>query len=104
MNVIMIMLDNFRADHVGINGNTWIKTPSIDELGKESVRFTKAFPDCLPTIPVRRAIYTGTVRRSLYLVTRFSQTSRPWRLSGSSVWRHRELDPGSMQNGRRIKG
>jgi arylsulfatase A-like enzyme len=59
MNVIMIMLDNFRADHIGINGNPWIKTPNIDALGGESVRFTKAFPDCLPTIPVRRAIHTG---------------------------------------------
>lgn len=56
----MIMLDNFRADHLGINGNNWIKTPNIDALGKESVRFTKAFPDCLPTLPVRRAIHTGT--------------------------------------------
>ena len=60
MNVIMIIVDSLRADHVGINGNPWIKTPNMDRLGRESVRFTKAFPEALPTIPVRRSIHTGT--------------------------------------------
>lgn len=60
MNLILIIIDSLRADHVGINGNPWIKTPNMDKLGKESVRFTKAYPESLPTIPVRRAIHTGT--------------------------------------------
>ena len=60
MNLVMIIIDSLRADHVGINGNPWIKTPNMDRLGRESVRFTKAFPETLPTIPVRRSIHTGT--------------------------------------------
>jgi arylsulfatase A-like enzyme len=59
MNLILIIVDSLRADHVGINGNTWIKTPNMDKLGSESARFTRAFPESLPTIPVRRAIHTG---------------------------------------------
>jgi len=59
MNVILVMLDSLRRDHVGCYGNKWIKTPNIDRLAKESVVFTRAFPEALPTLPVRRAMLTG---------------------------------------------
>ena len=58
-NVILIMLDSLRRDHVGCYGNSWIKTPNIDSLADEAVRFTNAFPESLPTIPVRRSMHTG---------------------------------------------
>ncbi|MBW1699833.1 MAG: sulfatase-like hydrolase/transferase [Deltaproteobacteria bacterium] len=59
MNLILIIVDSLRADHVGVNGNHWIKTPNMDKLANNSVRFTKTYPESLPTIPVRRAIHTG---------------------------------------------
>ncbi len=59
MNVIIIMLDSLRKDHVGCYGNKWIKTPNLDNLAKESVVFTRGFPEALPTLPVRRAMHTG---------------------------------------------
>jgi len=59
MNVIVIMLDSLRKDHVGCYGNSWIKTPAMDELAENGVLFTRAFPEALPTLPVRRAMHTG---------------------------------------------
>jgi arylsulfatase A-like enzyme len=59
MNVILIILDSLRADHVGCYGNTWIQTPTLDGLAQESALFSRAFPESLPTIPVRRSIHTG---------------------------------------------
>jgi arylsulfatase A-like enzyme len=59
VNLILIIADSLRADYVGCYGNKWIKTPNIDRLAEESVLFERAFPEGLPTIPVRRAIYTG---------------------------------------------
>jgi arylsulfatase A-like enzyme len=59
MNVILIILDSLRKDHVGAYGNSWIKTPTLDALAKESLRFTRAYPESLPTICARRAIHTG---------------------------------------------
>ena len=53
------MLDSLRRDHVGCYGNDWIRTPNIDALAAEGVRFTNAYPEALPTIPVRRAMHTG---------------------------------------------
>ncbi|MCL4509097.1 MAG: sulfatase [Chloroflexi bacterium] len=59
MNVILIIADSLRADHLGCYGNSWISTPALDALAAESVRFSRACPEALPTIPARRAIHTG---------------------------------------------
>jgi arylsulfatase A-like enzyme len=59
MNVIVVILDSLRKDHVGCYGETGIQTPNLDKFARKSVRFTKAFPESLPTLPVRRALYTG---------------------------------------------
>src|SRR5215218_6988580 len=58
-NVILIIIDTLRKDHVGAYGNDWIKTPNLDALAKESLLFTRAHPEAMPTIPARRAIHTG---------------------------------------------
>jgi arylsulfatase A-like enzyme len=58
-NVILIVLDSLRRDHVGAYGNDWIDTRNLDALASESVLYTNAYPEALPTLPVRRAMYTG---------------------------------------------
>jgi len=59
MNVILIVADTLRADHLGSYGNGWIRTPSLDRLAREGVRFARAYPEALATVPVLRAIHTG---------------------------------------------
>jgi arylsulfatase A-like enzyme len=59
MNVILVIIDSLRKDHVGAYGNSWIKTPNLDSLARESMCFTRAYPESLPTICARRAIHTG---------------------------------------------
>lgn len=59
VNAILIIIDTLRQDHVGCYGNTWIKTPNLDNFAQESVKFTRMYPDSLPTLPARKAIYTG---------------------------------------------
>ena len=59
MNVIVVILDSLRRDHVGVYGNDRIRTPNLDALAKESLRFTRAYPESIPTLPARRAIHTG---------------------------------------------
>ncbi len=59
MNIIMIMCDSLRQDHLGCYGNDWIETPNIDRLAGESVVFENAYPEGLPTLPVRTALFTG---------------------------------------------
>jgi arylsulfatase A-like enzyme len=59
MNVILVILDSLRKDHVGAYGNDRVKTPNLDALAGESLRFTRAYPESVPTVPARRAIHTG---------------------------------------------
>src|SRR5215216_7751700 len=59
VNVILVILDSLRKDHIGVYGNSWIKTPNLDALAGESLRFTKAYPESIPTLCARRAIHTG---------------------------------------------
>ncbi|NLT42399.1 MAG: sulfatase-like hydrolase/transferase [Anaerolineae bacterium] len=59
MNLVLIILDSQRQDHVGAYGNPWIRTPHLDAFAAESVRFSRAYPESLPTLPVRRALHTG---------------------------------------------
>ena len=62
MNVIVVIMDSLRKDHVGAYGNDWIQTPNLDALSKESLRFTRAYPESAPTICARRAPATTTPR------------------------------------------
>jgi len=59
VNAILIVLDTLRQDYVGCYGNEWIKTPHLDSFALESVKFTRMYPDSLPTLPARKAMYTG---------------------------------------------
>ena len=59
MNVIVVIIDSLRKDHVGAYGNDLMRTPNLDALSKESLRFDRAHPEAMPTIPARRAIHTG---------------------------------------------
>ena len=58
-NVVLVIVDSLRKDHLGAYGNSWIETPNLDALAKESLRFTQAYPESIPTICARRAIHTG---------------------------------------------
>jgi len=59
MNVIILMEDSFRKDHLGCYGNEWIETPYIDKFAFESVVFDYAYTEGLPTIPGRVSMLTG---------------------------------------------
>ena len=59
MNLVMLVSDTFRWDYLGAYGNDWIETPNLDRLAAESVIYTQAFGEGLPTIQARRVIMTG---------------------------------------------
>src|SRR5215216_2386105 len=59
VNVVVVIVDSLRRDHVGAYGNGWIKTPNLDALAKEGLVFDRSYPESIPTIPARRAIHTG---------------------------------------------
>lgn len=59
MNVLWIIADTFRADHLGAYGNQWIRTPHLDALASRSVRFDAHHIAGFPTMSARADFLTG---------------------------------------------
>ena len=59
MNIVLVILDTLRKDHVSALGNPWIRTPHLDAFAQESVVMTRAYSESLPTLCARRTLYTG---------------------------------------------
>src|ERR687893_820998 len=59
-NVVVIVADTFRRDHLGAYGNPLIRTPYLDELARSSVVFENHVLSSFPTMPARADILTGT--------------------------------------------
>lgn len=54
------MTDTTRKDMVGCYGNQKMKTPNLDRLAEEGIRYENAYT-CQPVCgPARSAIFTGT--------------------------------------------
>jgi len=58
VNIIVIITDSLRLDHVGCYGSH-VKTPNIDKLAVEGSKFLHAYSENLPTMPTRRGWWTG---------------------------------------------
>jgi arylsulfatase A-like enzyme len=62
VNIVLVIFDSLRKDCMGIYGSPpWgeVHTPHFDAFAGESLVFTRAYPESLPTLPARCAIYTG---------------------------------------------
>ena len=59
MNVLFIITDQQRADMLHCYGNDIIKTPNLDKLASESMRFSNAFCNCPMCMPNRATLLTG---------------------------------------------
>ena len=59
-NVLVIVSDTFRRDHLGTYGNQEIRTPNLDAFARTSVVFEEHRVSSFPTMPARADILTGT--------------------------------------------
>ncbi|MDP2928481.1 MAG: sulfatase-like hydrolase/transferase, partial [Candidatus Omnitrophota bacterium] len=59
LNILLITIDTLRADHLGCYGNNRIKTPNIDNLAREGVRFKNVVCQAPLTGPSHASILTG---------------------------------------------
>lgn len=58
-NIILIVVDCLRADHVGVYGYPQPTTPNIDRLANDGVVFDKAFATAESTLPTHMSMFTG---------------------------------------------
>lgn len=57
-NILFIMCDQLRADALGCTGN-WVKTPNIDRIAREAVRFSNCVTNSPVCLPARISLATG---------------------------------------------
>jgi arylsulfatase len=58
-NILFLMTDQQRGDCIGSDGNRAIRTPNMDRIGQEGVRFSHAYSSTPTCTPARTALLTG---------------------------------------------
>jgi arylsulfatase A-like enzyme len=59
LNVLLITCDQWRGDTLGCAGHPVVRTPSLDSLAADGVRFEKHYCQATPCGPSRASLYTG---------------------------------------------
>jgi arylsulfatase len=57
-NILFIMCDQLRADALGCTGS-WVRTPNIDRIAREGIRFSNCVTNSPVCIPARVSLATG---------------------------------------------
>jgi arylsulfatase A-like enzyme len=58
-NIMVVVCDTFRRDHLGAYGNPFMKTPNLDRFAHSGVVFENHLVASFPTMPARADILTG---------------------------------------------
>jgi len=58
-NILVITLDTTRADTIGCYGDPDVRTPNINKLGKDGIRFKNCYSPVPLTLPSHCTIFTG---------------------------------------------
>ena len=66
-NVVLIVLDDLGAMDLGCYGSKFYRTPAIDRLAADGMRFTQAYAACPVCSPTRAALMTGKYPARLHL-------------------------------------
>jgi N-sulfoglucosamine sulfohydrolase len=58
-NILLILSDDHSAPHVGCYNNPDIRTPNLDKLAADGMRFDRAYVTCPQCVPSRSSIMSG---------------------------------------------
>jgi arylsulfatase A-like enzyme len=88
-NILLITLDQFRADCLSCAGHPVVQTPALDNLASQGVRLARHYSQAAPCSPGRAALYTGTYQMNNRVVangtpldTRFDNIAHAARRAG----------------------
>ena len=58
-NVILVLVDDMGWMDLSCQGSDFYRTPNVDRLAKEGIRFTNGYAACAVCSPTRAAVQTG---------------------------------------------
>jgi len=89
VNILLVTLDQFRGDCLSAAGHPVVRTPNLDRLAAQGVRFARHYSQSAPCSPGRACLYTGTyqlnnrvVANGTPLDARFDNLARAARRAG----------------------
>jgi len=80
-NIVFILIDDLRWDELGIAGHPYIKTPSIDRIGKDGAFFRNAFMTTPLCSPSRASFLTGQYAHKHGIIDNVDRSAASHRLT-----------------------
>ncbi|MGH8017499.1 MAG: sulfatase family protein [Opitutaceae bacterium] len=80
-NILIVYTDDQRWDCLGIAGHSFLKTPNIDRIGREGVRFANAFTTSPVCSPSRASFLTGQYKHTHGVLGNEDSTALSMRLN-----------------------
>ena len=62
-NVLIVCVDEMRADHMGCSGNPMVRTPNLDQLAAAGTTFARSYCNNPICMPARATMFTGLLPR-----------------------------------------
>ncbi len=87
LNFIVILVDDWGGTDAGCFGSKFYRTPNIDRLAGEGMRFTQAYSACTVCSPSRAALLTGKYPARLHITDWIAGHKRPWAKLAVPDWR-----------------
>jgi arylsulfatase A-like enzyme len=88
-NILLILADQWRADSLSAAGHPVVRTPNLDALAQDGVRFTQHYAQASPCGPARASLLTGmymqnhrSTRNGTPLDRRFTNVALEMRKAG----------------------
>jgi arylsulfatase A-like enzyme len=88
-NILLITLDQLRADSLGVAGHPVVRTPHLDRLAASGVLMSRHYSQAAPCAPGRASLYTGMYQMNHRVVAngtplddRFDNVARAARRAG----------------------
>src|SRR5829696_6428025 len=75
-NIILIVADDLGYGELGCYGQRWIRTPRIDQLAAEGIRFTQFYAGAPVCAPSRCTLMTG--KHTGHAAIRDNREKGPW--------------------------
>ena len=72
-NVVFVLSDDLRWDCMGVAGHPFLKTPNIDRLANEGIRFSNAFCTSSLCSPSRASFLSGLYAHSHQVINNFTE-------------------------------
>ena len=93
MNVLLIIADDMGYADLGSYGNPYIKTPNLDRLASEGVRFTQGYSGSAVSSPSRCALITGFHTGHTRIRNNFVDAEGIEGTKGRSIIRRQHITP-----------